>query len=168
MASTWGACEVFLYNWQTLVTGGVALLVGGATVVAIRKQIEDQKRARDETDRRRRIVIEWAVRAEAERLDQERLRVDDLWKKKIYERIPGELNIDSSPLLRGEREDVALLPDKVEILGKIYGALSQYNGRTEMAVKTAAMGLDQQAKELREACDNFLQQLYALTVELKK
>lgn len=148
-----------------MVAGVVAYL--GARSAA-KSQIKAMQDEREITDDRRRIVAGWAVRAEADRLDAEIARVDRLWKKKISEIPARDFIIDSSPLLRGGREDVALLDDKVKILGEIDSIIGQYNARVPMAVDMTVRGIEDQAKELREACENFRQQLYGLTVELKK
>lgn len=71
MASSWPAWEVFLYDWQALITGGVALIAGFLAWRGARGQITDAQVARAESDRRRRSVAKWAARAEGRRLSIE-------------------------------------------------------------------------------------------------
>src|SRR5690349_24038994 len=77
----------WLYDWQTLIAGGLGLAGGGIAywgavraakrqvaaadrqVLAIRDQIEDARGTRRQADQRRLSVVEWAVEAEGMRLD---------------------------------------------------------------------------------------------------
>lgn len=174
--------EATMADWPTLIAGLGGGMIGGVfTVVAgylayrgalrqvdaVKLQVKDQQDERKKTDDQRRTVAEWAVRAEAERLDKEISRVDPLWLigaglTPFVQQEPRL--IESSPLLRGEREDAGLLGDKVAILERVASTLNQYNQRVEAAVRTA----DPYLGELQKVCREFLDQLYALTLELKK
>jgi hypothetical protein len=134
MPSSWPAWEVFLYDWQALIAGGVALIAGFLAWRGARGQITDAQAARAESDRRRRAVVEWAARAEGRRLSTE---AQNLWSamqspndaiRRAGVALGDQLYIPSSPLLRGEREDIALLDDETRALLEQAGnALNDYN-----------------------------------------
>lgn len=140
-------------HWQTLIAGvvggGLTLIAGilayrGARraakdqVAAVEAQIVDLQRERNKTEERRLSVIRWAVETEAERIDTELLRVDPMWKIGGLTPFYKEPRlIDSSPLLRGEREDIALLDgDTLTTLRKAANTLKQYNIRVLTVVRT--------------------------------
>ena len=177
-ASTSEGCEVFLYNWQSLIAGLLGLLAGlvafgGALiaaylqvramrqaaaaqitaarqaaddqVAAVQRQLADTQAAREESDRRRRSVIEWAARAEGRRIETV------VWALKPdgggglpsapgwHSRTKEQLVIESSPLLRGAREDMALLDDgQRTLLKNIADVLHRYNVR----IQTANVGMN--------------------------
>src|SRR5262249_2380217 len=95
------------------------------------KQLADAQKTREENDRRRRSVVKWAVLSEARRLEgaaaimqTEALPSAAGW----HERTREQLRIESSPLLRGEREDIALLDDATrEALEALADTLDDYN-----------------------------------------
>ena len=139
-------CCVWVYDYQSLIAGGLGLAAGviayvGALkaakrqVAAIQSQIEDTQAARRQADERLRSVIEWSVRAEGRRLKAavwaRRGRMLPSAPQKT-DRSPRELVIASSPLLRGERKDMALLDDtmrrRLEEVGK---AIDDYNACIE-------------------------------------
>ena len=115
-----------LYDWQTLVAGllgvlgGViayrgAIMSGRRQVAALREQIEDARAARQLHDERRLSIIEWAVRAEARRLETAvwalKSRALPSKPQPASSRRREHLVIQSSPLLRGEREEMSFLDD---------------------------------------------------------
>jgi hypothetical protein len=75
---TWNACEVFLYNWQSLIAGGLGLLAGvvayggaliaanrqvvamgdatAAQIAAVQRQLADAQAARQEDEKHKREV----------------------------------------------------------------------------------------------------------------
>jgi hypothetical protein len=137
-ASTWGACTLFLYNWQTLIAGVVGGLIGGGLTVvaglfayrgalqqvgAVKLQIDALEDERKETDRRRRIVVEGAAMAEGTRVKTAATAALTLLANDF-----GVLTaIESSPLLNFEREDVALLDDDVrDALAAVTNLLTVY------------------------------------------
>lgn len=158
-ASAWGACKVFLYNWQSLIAGGLGLLAGiiafvGALiaanrqvrttqqaanqqVAAVQSQLDDARAAREVSDRRRLSVVGWAIRAEGKRLGtaaalmmREALPSAPGWASRTNE----QLLIESSPLLRGEREDMGLVDgETLALLREIADTLDAYNLRIETA-----------------------------------
>ena len=152
-----GAVMVSICDWQTLIAGlGGGLIGGGLTVVAgflayrgalraadqqvaaVKSQIAALQAEREETDERRRSVVKWAVRAEGQWLG--------ITAAAILRALPSrpqpaarsreQLVIASSPLLRGEREDIALLDDRTrDLLEEVAETLNDYNSR----ITTAAL-----------------------------
>ena len=94
--------------------------------------------------------MKWAVRAEGKRLEQATAAVRLVLPPEMY--IGGvagfsdcdreQLTIPSSSLLRGEREDIALL-DSVTLtnLEDIANALNDYNSRVEAARPRRVQGI---------------------------
>ena len=80
--------------------------------LAVTNQIEDARSARHQVDERRLSVIRWAVRTEANRVAA---AVAALRNRALPSgpqpaaRSREQLVIESSPLLRGEREEISLL-----------------------------------------------------------
>lgn len=161
------------FDWGSL-TGGV--IGGGLTVLAgwiayrgartaAQQQIDALQAERKETDRRRLIVVKMAVRAEGQRLDKEVARTRNRLKNPYRDLIDrsslfdGSLVIESSPLLRGEREDAALLGDTLATLEEAATTLNNYNHRIETS--TVREELIQTGLEL-------LGQLATLTDKLKE
>jgi hypothetical protein len=119
----------FLYNWQTLLGGGIALIAGvlayfGARqaaakqIAAVKDQIEDARAASRQADERRLSVINWAVKTEVRRLE---ISISTLRRAlpsapQATNRLAKQLVIESSPLLTGQREKIALLDDKTRAL----------------------------------------------------
>jgi hypothetical protein len=142
----------WFYDWQTLIAGGLGLAGGGIAyagaiiaahrqVAALQDQLEDARAARRQADERRRSVIEWAVKTEARRLETAvwALKPDGggaLPSGQQYaSRSREQLVIESSALLRGEREDMSLLDDRTRtLLEEVAGVLDDYNSRIETAV----------------------------------
>ena len=132
-------------------------------VAAVKSQIADLQAERERTDNLRLTVVRWAVRAEARRLDKEVVRVRPLFLiggQGLFSK--EEALIESSPLLRGEREDAALLDEATfATLEEAASTLNNYNYRVE----TARTGAAQAA--LRDACHSLLEQLAGLADTLK-
>jgi hypothetical protein len=111
-------------------------------VVAMQSQLDDARAAREESDRRRLSVVKWAVRAEGKRLGT----AAALMMREALPSAPQpatrsreQLTISSSSLLRGEREDIALLDDETrERLQEIADTLDAYNLR----IAAARVGID--------------------------
>ena len=135
-----------LYDWQMLVAGlmgflgGViayrgAITSGRRQVAALREQIEA---ARQQDDKRRLSVVEWAVRTEGRRLETAvwslKARALPSRPQPAASRRREHLVIQSSPLLRGEREDMSLLDDETRArLQRVADALYRYNSCIETA-----------------------------------
>lgn len=136
------------WDWSTLIAGlGGGVIGGGLTVVAgfmaykgVQSQIADLQTERTETDRRRLSVIKWAVMAEARRL--ERAPVARLGPMPSEETVaagsqpgrlpPERLVIESSPLLRVERAEIALLDEPTrERLALLASIVHEYNAHIE-------------------------------------
>jgi hypothetical protein len=105
-------------------------------VAAVQAQIDDLQAARREIELRRLSVLEWAVRGEGRRLEtaaalmREALPSAPGWAS----RDKDQLVIESSSLLRAEREDMALLDDETRaLLEEVAGVLDEYNTRIETA-----------------------------------
>jgi hypothetical protein len=135
-------------EWQSLIAGvlglagGVIAYIGAIKaarrqVAALKDQIEDARAARGQADERRLSVIKWAVRAEVRRLE---ISISVLRRAlpsapQPANRLTEQLVIESSPLLTGEREEIALLDDKTRaLLERLAGMLDEYNRRIETAV----------------------------------
>src|SRR4051794_2748365 len=163
----------WLHEWETLVAGLLGLLGGllayrGAItsgrrqVAALREQIEDTRAARQQHDQRRLSVIEWAVWVEGRRLEKA------LWARKsrgpqlASARRKEQLVIETSPLLRGEREDLSLLDDETRAhLQRVADALYRYNA----CVETARSGPGEQPsidQETLEAIDELAARVQSL------
>jgi hypothetical protein len=164
-------------GWQTLIAGvlggGVALLAGVIAYIgalrAANRQVREMQRQLAERNRRRRIVVEWAVRVEGQRLDTEVVRVREQFPKKGWTTFSSFLSnkdwfrIDSSPLLRWEREDAALLDGAtLSALEKAAETLSNYNHR----IKTAEGQV--RLEELPETGRKLLEDLASQADILKK
>jgi hypothetical protein len=76
-----------LKDWQTLITGGIALLVGGMTVWAINRQIADLRAARKEDEKHVREVERAYVSGGGCRQIERRLSVDH--DEELYDRSVG-------------------------------------------------------------------------------
>jgi hypothetical protein len=175
-----------LYDWQTLVAGllGVlggliayrgAIISGRRQVAALREQIEA---ARQQDDRRRVSVVEWAVRAEGKRLETA------VWARKgralpsgpqpVSSRRREQLLIQSSPLLRGEREDMSLLDDETRThLQRVADALHRYNACIETARSAPGPGeqpwIEQETLDAIDELATRVQTLQALaSIEWRK
>jgi hypothetical protein len=127
-----------LKDWQSLIAGLLGLLAGlvafvGALIAAC-LQVREMRRAAKETDRRRLSVIKWTVRAEGRRLAT---AAQDMLGTEARASIPGRppranepLAIETSRLLRGEREGIALLDDETRGLLELTAqTLDAYNLR---------------------------------------
>jgi hypothetical protein len=135
-------------EWQTLIAGLLGVVAGiiayiGAIKAARRQvavltdQIEDMRTARRQADERRLSAIKWAIRAEGRRLDVAivALRRAMPSRPQPANRIREQLVIKSSPLLRGEREDISLLDDQTRTrLEAVVVYLDEYNALIETAV----------------------------------
>jgi hypothetical protein len=173
-------------HWQTLigsVIGGVLTIIAGGVaylgalaaarrqVKAIQAQIVDMQAERTRTDERRLVVVKWAVRAEAERLDKEVARVRPLllniaaFKEPLSGMVTPRLLIERSPLLCGEREDAALLGDTFSTLVEAATTLNNYNHRVETTMSAmSAMSVENLARVGRQ----LLEQLADVADKLKK
>jgi len=176
-----------LDHWQSLAGGVLGLIAGilafggaliaanrqvGAArqaakdqVAAVQRQLEHAQAARAESDRRRLSVIRWAVLSEVRRLEtaaiimQEALPSAAGWASRAAE----QLIIESSPLLRGEREDIALLDDKTrELLEVLADTLDAYN----LHIATAKRG--QEGPQILPAVLERIEQLADLADELRR
>jgi hypothetical protein len=107
-------------------------------VTALKDQIEDARTARRQSDERRLSVIKWAVGVEAGRVEAavSALRGNALPSRpQPANRTREQLIIESSPLLRGEREEISLLDDQTRgLLEKLAGIIDEYNSRIQTAV----------------------------------
>jgi len=136
-------------EWQSLIAGLLGLAAGliayrGAIVAArrqiaaLKEQIEDVQAARRQADERRLSVIKWAVRVEGKRLEAAiaALRGNALPSgPQPANRTREQLIIESSPLLRGEREEISLLDDQTRgLLEELAGIIDEYNSRIQTAV----------------------------------
>jgi len=155
----------WLYEWQSLATGllgflgGVlayrgAISSGRRQVLALGEQIEDARAAREQHDQRRLGVVEWAIWVEGMRLEKavwaRKARALPSGSQLVSARRKEQLAIESSPLLRGEREDLALLDDETRIrLQRVADALYRYNA----CVETARSGTGEQSWIDQETLD---------------
>jgi hypothetical protein len=138
------------HEWQSLIAGllglagGVIAYLGAIRaanrqVAALKDQIKDAQTARRLTDERRLSVIKWAVSAEGRRLDA----VVSALRHRALPSAPQpaarrreQLIIRSSPLLRGEWEEIALLDDRTRgLLEELAELVDKYNSRIETAVE---------------------------------
>ena len=138
-------------EWQSLIAGvlgGVLALAAGVIayigairaanrhVAALKGQIEDARATRRLADERKLSVIKWAIRAEGTRLHA---AVSALQRAlpsapQPPNRRRQQLEIESSPLLRGEWEEIALLDDQTRaVLERVAGIVGEYNLRIETA-----------------------------------
>jgi hypothetical protein len=121
-----------------------AMWAGHRQIAAVRDQIKDEQAARRQADERRLSVIKWAIKVEAARLDAavSALRGNALPSApQPAARSREQLVIQSSPLLRGEREEISLLDDQTRThLEKVAGLLDEYNSRIQTAVGLAPAG----------------------------
>jgi hypothetical protein len=138
----------FVREWQTIIAGLLGVVAGilayiGAIkaarrqVAALTEQIEDMRAARRQADERRLSAIKWAIRAEGRRLDVAivALRRALPSRPQPANRSREQLVIKSSPLLRGEREDISLLDDQTRTrLEAVAVYLDEYNALIETAV----------------------------------
>ena len=175
-----------LYDWQTLVAGllgvlgGMIAYLGAMTsgrrqVAALKEQIEA---ARQQDEKRRLSVVEWAVRAEGKRLETA------VWARKgralpsgpqpVSSRRREQLLIQSSPLLRGEREDMSLLDDETRThLQRVADALDRYNACIETARSAPGPGeqpwIEQETLDAIDELATRVQNLQALaSIEWRK
>jgi hypothetical protein len=123
-------------------------------VDAVRAQIDDAQAVRGRAERRRRRIIEWAVRVEGRRLraavDARRDRALPS-KPRFAARRVEQLVIKSGALLRGEREDMALLDSETRTrLEEISSVLDEYNARIE----TAPLGKEDNPQIFQETLDS--------------
>jgi hypothetical protein len=155
----------WLYEWQSLATGLLGLLGGvlayrGAMtsgrrqVLALREQIEDARAAREQHDQGRLGVVEWAIRVEGRRLEKavwaRKARALPSGSQLVSARRREQLAIESSPLLRGEREDLSLLDDETRVrLQRVADALYRYNA----CIETARSGTGEQSWIDQETLD---------------
>jgi hypothetical protein len=115
----------WLYDWQSLIAGVLGLGGGGLAYIGVKKQINDLKNERQRTDDRRRSTIMWAVRFEAQRLEIAATAVKSTSAGRKFEIL---MTIEGGPLLRGERDDMALLGGPViDLIKQAAEALNQYN-----------------------------------------
>jgi hypothetical protein len=143
-----GCVYEFFRDQGSLIAGLLALAAGiiayiGAIksanrqVTALKDQIEDAQTTRRLADERRLSVVKWAMRAEGTRLDAAVFALRDNALPSApqpAERLTEQLVIESSPLLRGEREEMALLDDQTrDALQKVAGIVAEYNSRIETA-----------------------------------
>jgi hypothetical protein len=136
-----------LHDWQSLaagllgLAGGVIAYIGAIRaanrqVAALKDQIEDARTARRVADERRVSQIKWAVRVEGGRLE---LAISALRRAlppapQAAARRRQQLIIETSPLLRGEWEEMSLLNDQTRArLEEVAGILDEYNLRIETA-----------------------------------
>jgi hypothetical protein len=167
----------WLYEWQSIVAGllavfgGVlayrgAITSGRRQVLAIREQIEDTRAARQQHDQRRLSVVEWAIWVEGRRLEKavsaRKGRALPTEPQLVSARRKEQLVIDSSPLVRGEREDLSLLDDETRVrLQRVADALYRYNA----CIQTARSGTGEQSwidQETLEAIDELAARVQSL------
>ena len=138
-----------LYDWQSLAAGLLGLAAGviayiGAIraanrqVAALKEQIEEARTARRLVDERRLRQLEWAIRAEGTRLHAAVLALRGRALPSAPQaaaRRRQQLLIDSSPLLRGEWDEISLLNDQRRArLEEVAGILDEYNLRIQTAL----------------------------------
>jgi hypothetical protein len=163
------------FDWGSL-TGGVigGMLGGGLTVLAgviayvgairaANRQVAVIEKQQAEADRRRRRVIEWTVKAEGSRLEMAADFIERLLpyfpKNDETKASREQLTIESSPLLRGERQDMALLDDRTQaVLEEVATILAEYNlrvqttlGDPEPELRAQVERLGRRAVALRDA-----------------
>jgi hypothetical protein len=144
---------VLAREWQTLIAGllgvvaGIIAYVGairgaGRQVAALKDQLKDMRAARRQADERTLNVIKWAVKVEANRLEA---AVSALSGHALPSAPQGvnrnrvQLVIESSSLLRGEREEIALLDDQTRaLLQRLASLVDEYNSRIQTAVTVAS------------------------------
>jgi hypothetical protein len=164
-------------EWQSLIAGLLGLVAGviayiGAIVAArrqvaaLRDQIEDARTARRLADERKLSVIKWAVRAEGRRLE---VAVSALRRAlpsapQPAARLREQLVITSSPLLRGEREEISLLDDQTRtLLQQLAGILDEYNLRIETAVVVGqGPQIDQEILALVDRLAEAVQEIHSI------
>jgi hypothetical protein len=165
------------HKFETLVAGLLGFIGGlGAfigvlraaeqQVAAARQAAKDQVEAiqaeRKQTDEQRLIVVKMAVRAEGWRLDKEVARVSLLFTRDLQQFFTQrEFFIESSPLLRGEREDAALLGEMLATLEETAITLNTYNTRIGTAVSGTALA------ELQKTGPELLDKLSGLAAVLR-
>jgi hypothetical protein len=116
-----------------------AIKAANRQVAVLKDQVEDARRERRLTDKRRLSVIKWALRAEGTRLHAAVLALRGGALPSAPQpaaRSAEQLVIESSPLLRGEHgAEMALLDDQTPaVLEKVAGIVAEYNSRIETAV----------------------------------
>src|ERR1044071_259182 len=167
----------WLYEWQSLVAGLLALLGGvlayrGAITSARRQglaprgQNEGMRAAEEEQHQRRLSVVEWAIWVEGRRLEKavsaRKGRALPTGPQLVSARRKEQLVIDSSPLLRGEREDLSLLDEETRVrLQRVADALYRYNA----CIETARSGTGEQSwidEETLEAIDELAARVQSL------
>jgi hypothetical protein len=160
------AAHGWFYDWQTLfagllgLAGGLIAYVGALRaahqqVAAVQQQIADLRAARCQVDERQLSVLKWAIRAEGRRLvaTVQALRGNALPSQpQPASRSREQLIIQSSPLLRGERAEMALLDDQMRSdLEEVAALVDRYNARIETANANTVGGgpmIDQQILDL--------------------
>src|SRR5262249_5505907 len=123
--------------WATIVSAKRQVAAADRQVTALNQQLEDVRAARRQADERRLSVIKWAVVSEGRRLGT----AAEVMKRDALPAAPGwaarareQLIIESSELLRGEREDIALLDDPTRaLLEEVASTLDAYNLRIQTA-----------------------------------
>jgi hypothetical protein len=153
-------------DWQTLVAGVLGLAGGGIAyvgalraakrqVAAVQRQTEDMRAARRQIDERQLSVLIWAIRVEGRRLGAavQALRGNALPPRpQPAARLREQLIIQSSPLLRGERAEMALLDnDTRSLLEEVAEIVDRYNARIETVNADTVTGgplIDQQILDL--------------------
>jgi hypothetical protein len=131
-------------------------------VAAVQRQLEDVQAARAETDRHRLGVIEWAVRAEGERLKvtaySRRAALSYEESRRMLTK--EQLLIESSPLLRGEREDGYVLDDHLRSgLVILSSSVNNYDAYIETH---KAVGMILSESEAKEVIGHVIQQIEAI------
>ena len=115
-----------------------AIKAANRQVAVLKDQVEDARRERRLTDKRRLSVIKWALRAEGTRLHATVLALRGRALPSAPQaaaRRRQQLLIDSSPLLRGEWDEISLLDDQTRArLEEVAGILDEYNLRIQTAV----------------------------------
>jgi hypothetical protein len=121
-----------------------AIKAANRQVAALKEQIEDTRTARRLADERRLSVVKWAIRAEGTRLQAAVLALRGRALPSAPQpaaRPRQQLVIDSSPLLRGERDEISLLDDETRLrLEAVAGILDEYNLRIQTAVDAGGLG----------------------------
>jgi hypothetical protein len=122
--------------------------------------------ARRQADERRLSVIKRAVRVEARRLE---IAVSALRRAlpsapQPAARFREQLVVESSPLLRGEREEISLLDDQTRgVLEELAGILDEYNARIETAVVVGQGPLiDQEILALVDRLAEVVQKIHSI------
>jgi hypothetical protein len=101
-------------------------------VDAVEAQIADLQAERQKTDERRLRVIKQAVKVEGRRLEAAATAMRQAIGEHGWATGKGEQLITSSPLLQGEREDMALLDDTTfDLVEQAADVVNEYNATME-------------------------------------